>query len=387
MIQRFLLPELRRGLDEVPAVCLLGPRQVGKTTLAFALANERGAVYLDLESQRDLARLSDPESYLSLHSDKLVVLDELHRLPGLLPLLRGLIDRARREGKQSGMYLLLGSAALHMLRQSGETLAGRIRYLELSPFFVLEETGRSVEELWLRGGFPDSLLAPTGEQSFRWREDFVRTYLERDIAEFGPRIPAETLRRLWVMLAHRQGSALNASEFARSIGIDVRTVNRYLGLLEDLFLVRRLLPWHANVGKRLVKSPRLYLRDSGIVHMLLQVRSYDELLAHPVAGASWEGFVIENLAACAPKGSSMHFYRTTGGAEVDLLVVLPNRQKWAVEIKRGTAPRPEKGFYRACQDVLPHREFVVYPGSERYPLGERCEAISLAALAEELSRA
>jgi len=387
MIQRYLLPELRKGIAEVPAVCLLGPRQVGKTTLALALAGEREAVYLDLESESDLARLEDPESYLSLHVDKLVVLDELHRLPAIFPSLRGMIDRGRREGKRSGMYLLLGSAALGLLKQSGETLAGRVRYLELTPFFVLEETGRSLQDLWLRGGYPESLLAPSDERSFRWREDFVRTYLERDIAEFGPRIPSETLRRLWVMLAHRQGAPLNASELARSSGIDVRTVNRYVDLLEDLFLVRRLLPWHANVGKRLVKSPRMYLRDSGMVHQLLQIRTYEELLAHPVAGASWEGLVIENLSASAPEGTSMHFYRTAGGAEIDLLIVLPNQERWAVEIKRSLAPRLGQGFYRASQDVFPHRRFLVYPGVERYPLGDGCEAIPLAELAEELSHA
>lgn len=384
MIARFLLAQVLQALDEVPAVCLLGPRQVGKTTLALAVADRRQAVYLDLESESDRAKLSDPEAYLAQHADKLVILDELHRAPGLFPVLRGMIDRARRQGKRSGGYLLLGSAALGLLRQAGESLAGRVRFLELSPFFVLEPTGRPPEVLWLRGGFPESVLAPSDGQSFRWREDFIRTYLERDIPQFGPRIPAEMLRRLWVMLAHRHGAPLNSSELARSLGFDVRTVNRYLDLLTDLFLLRRLQPWFSNIGKRLVRSPRLYLRDSGLVHTLLNIRDLEGLFAHPIAGASWEGFVIENLAACAPDGTSLYFYRSSGGAEADLVLVLPDGHRWIVEVKRSLAPRPERGFHHACDDLTPTRAFVVYPGRERYPLGHGIEAINLVDLAREL---
>lgn len=339
---------------------------------------------MDLESEQDRAKLHDPEAYLALHLDKLVILDELHRTPGLFPVLRGMIDRARRQGNRSGRYLLLGSVSLGLLRQSGESLAGRVRFLELTPFFVLEPTGEPLDRLWLRGGFPQSLLAASDGQSFRWRVDFIRTYLEREIPQFGPRIPAETLRRLWVMLAHRQGSPQNSSELARSLGLDVRTVNRYLDLLTDLFLLRRLPPWHANVGKRLVKSPRLYLRDSGLVHALLHIQDSEGLLAHPVAGASWEGFVIENLAASAPEGTTLYFYRTSGGAEIDLLLLLPGGQKWAVEVKRSLAPRPERGFHAACLDLQPDRAFVVYPGTERYPLGDEVEAIGLSGMASEL---
>ncbi len=384
MIERFLLTHVLKGLQEVPAVCLLGPRQVGKTTLAFAVAERCRSMYLDLESERDRAKLQDPEAYLTLHLDKLVILDELHLFPGLFPVLRGMIDRARRQGKRSGQYLLLGSASLGLLRQSGESLAGRVRFMELTPFFILEPTGATLDQLWLRGGFPESLLASNDEQSFRWRVDFIRTYLERDIPQFGIRIPAETLRRLWVMLAHRQGSPLNASELARSLGLDVRTINRYLDLLTDLFLLRRLPPWHTNVGKRLVKAPRLYLRDSGLVHALLHIQDLEGLLSHPITGASWEGFVIENLAGSAPDGTTLYFYRTAGGAEIDLLLLLPDGRKWAVEIKRNLAPRPTRGFHAACQDLTPNRAFVVYPGTERYPLQEGIETISLKDLALEL---
>jgi predicted AAA+ superfamily ATPase len=384
MIPRYLMSEVLKALDEVPAVCLVGPRQVGKTTLALAVAEQRRAVYLDLESEQDRAKLADPEAYLAQHLGELVILDELHRVPRLFPVLRGMIDRMRRQGKRAGGYLLLGSAGLGLLRQSGESLAGRVRFLELAPFSVLEPTGRSLEELWLRGGFPESLLAASNSQSLRWRQDFIRTYLEREIPQFGPRVPAEALRRLWTMLAHLQGAVLNSSELARNLGLDVRTVNRYLDLLTDLFLVRRLQPWFSNIGKRLVRSPRLYLRDSGLVHALLQIQDLEGLLAHPVVGASWEGFVIENLAACAPDGTSLYFYRTVGGAESDLLLFLPDGTRWIVEIKRSLAPRPERGFYSACQDLKPTHAFVVYPGNERYPLEGGIEAINLVDLAREL---
>ncbi|MDM7925993.1 MAG: ATP-binding protein [bacterium] len=384
MIDRFILPSLSLALSEAPAVCLLGPRQSGKTTIALGLAGSRESLYLDLESEQDRSRLAEPELYLERHLDKLVVLDEIHRSPGLFPVLRGLIDRARRSGKSDGLYLLLGSASTDLLKQSGESLAGRIRYLDLSPFFVLEPTGKPVDALWLRGGFPESLLAESDSRSMRWRSDFIRTYLERDIPQFGLRLSAETLRRFWTMLAHRQGAPLNTSELARSLGADGRTVGRYLDLLVDLFLVRRLAPWHSNAGKRLKKSPRIYWRDSGLLHNLLSIPDMESLLAHPVLGASWEGFVIENLLNAAPNGTAGYYYRTTGGAEIDLLLALPGGKTWAVEIKRSLTPRPERGFYQACVDLNPDRRWVVYPGKDRYPLAPDIEAVSLNHLAIEL---
>jgi len=384
MFQRRVLTELLAALDEAPAVCLLGARQVGKTTLAQEVALARRAVYLDLESPRDRARLDDVEAYLESQLDRLVILDEVHRVPDLFPVLRGLIDRARRRGLRSGRYLLLGSAALGLLRQSGESLAGRVRFVELAPLAVLETAGVPQDRLWLRGGFPESLLAPADASSLRWREDFLRTYVEREIPQFGPRLPAESLRRLWVMLAHRQGGPHNAADLARSLGLDTRTVNRYLDLLVDLFLLRRLPPWHANVGKRLVKSPRLYVRDSGLVHALLGIETLDDLLSHPVLGASWEGFVIENLLAAAPSGTQAHYYRTSAGAEVDLLLLLPRGRTWAVEVKRSSAPTAARGFHEACADLEPQRRFVAHPGGERLALRDGVEAVPLAELAAEL---
>ena len=384
MIKRSLLEPLRQALAESPAVCLLGPRQVGKTTLALDLAEPLGGLYLDLESEQDLAKLQEPEAYLSMHMDHLVILDEVHRLPGLFPVLRGLIDRARRSDHRVGLYLLLGSASLDLLRQSGESLAGRLRFLEMSPLSVIEPTGASTERLWLRGGFPESLLAASDALSLRWRRDFIRTYLERDVPQFGPRIPAETLRRFWTMLAHRQGAPLNVAELARNIGVDAKTAGGYVDLLVDLLLARRVPSWHANVGKRLVKSPRLYWRDSGMLHALLGIPDMESLLAHPVVGASWEGFAIENLIDSAPEGTQAYYYRTSGGAEIDLLLGLPDGQQWAVEVKRSMAPRPERGFYAGCEDVGVSRRFVVYPGDEHFPLPHGVEAISLPGLATRL---
>ncbi|MCL4474570.1 MAG: ATP-binding protein [Actinobacteria bacterium] len=393
MIDRRLLTTLKQRLREAPAVVLLGPRQVGKTTLALSLGKKDRAVYLDLESERDLARLAEPEMYLADHLARLVILDEIHRTPGLFPVLRGLIDRARREGKRNGLYLLLGSASLDLLKQSGETLAGRVSYLELSPFDVLETStnekkavASSRDRLWLRGGFPDSYLAADDAVSLRWRQDFIRTYLERDIPQFGPRIAAETLRRFWTMLAHGQGGQLNIAQLARSIGVDAKTAASYIDLLVDLLLVRRLPTWRTNAGKRLVKAPKVFVRDSGLVHALLGITDRDALLSHPVVGASWEGFVIENLLAVAPDGVEGFFYRASGGAEIDLLLNFPDGRLWAIEVKRSLAPRVERGFHSACSDLEPARKFVVYPGTETYPLGDDIQAISLPSLARQLNK-
>jgi len=389
MFERSLTTELIDSLAASPAVALLGPRQAGKTTLALEVGRRFDAIYLDLESEADRARLDQPELYLADHADRLLIIDEVHRAPGLFPVLRGAIDRNRRAGREAGQFLLLGSASLDLLKQSGETLAGRIAYLELPPLQVLEVRDRAANELWLRGGFPQSLLAASAARSLRWRQDFVRSYLERDIPQFGPRIAAETLRRFWTMLAHHQGGLLNTAQLARNLAVDVKTAGGYLDLLVDLLLVRRLQPWHANVGKRLVKSPKVYVRDSGIVHALLGIADMDGLLAHPVVGQSWEGFVVENLLACAAAGIARdvtgHFYRSSSGAEIDLLLAWPDGRLWALEIKRSLAPKLERGFHSACADLQPERKFVVYPGAERYRLAEDIEAIPLAELAAILA--
>lgn len=384
MLTRILYNQLSDAISRSPAVALIGPRQVGKTTLALEVGKNHNALYLDLESEQDRAKLAQPELYLADHQDKLVILDEIHRAPNLFPVLRGLIDQGRRAGHKAGQYLLLGSASLDLLKQSGETLAGRIAYLELAPFNILETQALPPDDLWVRGGFPESLLAANATWSLRWRQDFIRTYLERDIPQFGPRIATDILRRFWGMLAHQQGGLLNTAQFARSLGVDVKTAGSYLDLLVDLLLVRRLPPWHANLGKRLVKSPKVYVRDSGLVHALLNISDKEALLAHPVVGQSWECFVIENLLVCAATKAQGYFYRTSGGAEIDLLLSWPDGSLWAIEIKRSLGPKLERGFHAACADLAPARKFVVYPGAERYRLAPDIEAISLKDMAAEL---
>lgn len=337
-------------------------------------------------SAGDRGRLAEPELYFADHQDELVILDEIHRAPGLLEALRGTIDLGRREGRGKGRFLLLGSAALDLLAQSGETLAGRIAYVELAPFDITEVGRERLDALWVRGGFPESFLAPTDQVALRWRRDFIRTYLERDIPQLGPRIPAETLRRLWTMLAHNQGGLLNAAQLARGLGVSGATVAHYLDLMVDLLLVRRLQPRLTNVGKRLVRSPKVYVRDSGLVHALLGLVDKDSVLGHPVAGLSWEAMAIENILSVVGDGAEASFYRTSGGAEVDLVLTWPDGSEWAVEIKRSMAPKVERGLRSALDDIQPERAFIVYPGSERFRLAGDADAIDLATLCEEIDR-
>lgn len=382
MIHRLAEARISDLLTRFPAVAVLGPRQVGKTTLARRLVEELGAaaVYLDLELPSHRAKLSDPELYFSSQEDRLVVLDEIQRVPGLFEVLRGVIDERRRQGRRHRQFLLLGSASIDLLQQSSETLAGRIAYSELTPLLAEEVATKKRgdrDRLWLRGGFPDSFLAADEAASVEWREEFIGTYLERDIPLLGPRIPAETLRRFWTMLAHEQGTLLNAASVAGAIGVSGQTVGRYLDLMVDLLLVRRLPPWSKNAGKRLVRSPKVYVRDTGLVHALLGLRDLDAVLGHPVTGGSWEGFVIENLLAAAPSGTSACFYRTAVGAEIDLVLDLPPKERWAIEIKRSSAPVLSKGFYLGCGDIKATRRMVVHAGEETFGLGDGVEAVSL----------
>jgi len=384
MIRRRAYRAVLNALGRQAAVALIGARQAGKTTLALALAEGSDALYLDLEARADRDRLSDPALYLGEHEDRLVILDEIHRAPELFRGLRGLIDRGRRRGKRTRRFLILGSASVDLLRQSGESLAGRIEYVQLNPLDVLEAAAdaRLMRKLWVRGGFPDSFLAAGDADSFAFRQNFIRTYLERDVPQLGRRIPAETLERLWTMLAHGQGTLLNVSRLAAGLAVSAPTVTGYISLLGDLLLVRRLQPFHANVKKRLLKSPKVYVRDGGLVHALLGIADYDALAGHPVVGASWEGFVIENLLAVAPPRTTAGFYRTAAGAEIDLLLKLPGRRgTWAIEIKRGLAAALSKGFYHAREDLKPKRSFVVYEGEERYPVARGVEAIGLREMA------
>ena len=345
-----------------------------------------GAVYLDLEDEDDRARLDEPVLFLESVDDRPVILDEIHRVPSLFPTLRGIIDRGRRSGKGIGRFLILGSASVDLLRQSGESLAGRIAHLALGPFSVLEldDSRATRERLWDRGGFPGSYLAPDNHSSLAWRRDFIRTYLERDVAMFGPRIPAASLQRLWTMLAHRQGTLLNASALARALEVSPQSVNRYVDLLVDLLLVRRLPPFHANVGKRLVKSAKVYVRDSGLVHALLGIADLTALSGHPGVGQSWEGFVVETLLSVLPWGSSAFFYRTHGGAEVDLVIEHGDGELWAVEVKRSLAAKVSRGFHEACGDLRPARAFVVHAGEDRFRVSATTEGVGLREMAEPL---
>lgn len=388
MIPRRARTAVQEALQRQAAVALTGPRQVGKTTLALAIAGVTPSIYLDLEANDDRAKLADPAWFLAAYEDRLVVLDEIHRMPELFATLRGLIDRGRRRGRRTSRFLILGSASMDLMRQSSESLAGRIAYVEMGPLNVLEITaaGHEVSTLWVRGGFPESYLAANDVDSLAWRKDFIRTYLERDIPLLGPRVPAETLERLWTMLAHEQGALLNTSRLAASLMISAQTTTRYIDLLVDLLLVRRLRPFHSNIGKRLVKSPKVYVRDSGVVHALLGIAGHHALSGHPVAGASWEGFVIENLLAAAPARTMPSFYRTSAGAEIDLLLEIPGHGLWAFDIKLSLSGRPEKGYYLAAQDVRPDHQFLVNLGSERYRINPGLDAIGLAEITALLAK-
>ena len=383
MIPRKASEEIRAALGRQAVVALLGPRQAGKTTLARAIAEQCDAVVLDLESTADRDQLADVPLFVRANQDRLVVLDEIHKMPEIFAELRVLVDEGRRLGKGVGRFLVLGSASIPFLKQS-ESLAGRIEYVDLGPLNVLEvePTFEAATRLWVRGGLPLSFLAKSEADSLIYRRNLIRTYLERDAPEFYPRIPPLTLERLWTMLAHGQGGLLNAARLASGLGISAPTVVSYLDLLAGILLVRRLPPRHANVKKRLVKSPRVYVRDSGLAHALLRVADLNALLGHPVAGPSWEGFVIETILGAAPWGVLPSFYRTATGAEADLVLDLPGKLRpWVIEIKRSSSPRLSSGFAIARRDLNAERAFVVYGGEERFPIQRGVEAISLREMA------
>jgi len=387
MLDRHLTPAIDAALSDYPAVALLGARQVGKTTLARQIGDARSAVYLDIERPSDRQKLTDPEAYLSLHSKSLVILDEVQHMPEVFPVLRSLIDEGRRAGQTAGRFLLLGSATGTLLRQSGESLAGRVAYLELPPLQARELGEKQQNTLWLRGGFPNSLLASSDAKSLDWRQNLISTYLERELPSYGSRLPAQTLRRLWTMLAHLQGGLLDVSQLAKGLLIDAKTVHRYLDMLCDLMLLRKLPPWHSNLGKRLVKSPKVYVRDSGLLHALLGLASHDALLAHPVVGNSWEGFAIETLLNAAPRNAQSGFYRSTNGAEIDLVVDSPGLGLMAIEVKKGPSAKPRRGFYSACEDLRPAHKFLVHSAADAqaFPVGDGVTAVGLRDLAQQLA--
>jgi uncharacterized protein len=389
MIKRRFQENIVKALKKNPSVALMGPRQVGKTTLSIAISKALPSVYLDMEDNLDLEKVKDITAFHNANRDKLIILDEIQRVPDIFTQIRSIIDRERRKGNKTGLFLFLGSASIELLKQSSESLAGRIAYFELNPVDVLEFAQNDlskVNELWLRGGLPESLLAESDADSIDWRNQFIKTYLERNIPQLGARIPTETLSRFWTMLAHNQGGQFNAAVLAISLDSSRVTTARYLDLMVDLLLVRRLKPWTFNVGKRLVKAPKVYVRDAGITHALLNIRTYNDLLGHPVAGGSWEGFVIENILSVAPQRVKHFYYRTTGGAEIDLVLEFGVDERWAIEIKRSSAPSISKGFHISCDDIKATQKFVVYGGQDRFPMPNGVEAIPLFDLMETLKK-
>ena len=369
----------------MPVVALLGPRQVGKTTLALQIAQQESnkkISYLDLELDSDISKLSDPEGYLRRFENQLLIIDEVQRKPDLFRILRGLVDIRKRAGEHTGQFLLLGSASRELLQTTSETLAGRIRYMELSPFTLMEiynanPSTFNPEHLWLRGGFPNSYLAVTENESWEWRNDFISSYVERDIPLMGPHIPATRMKTFWTMLAHYHGQQIILSELGKSLEVSHTTIRSYLDILTDFYMVRQIQPWSGNTKKRLIKSPKIYLRDTGILHKLLNISEMEDLLGNPAVGASWEGFVAENIILGLSNKWRYSYYRSTSQTEIDLVLEGPGNQVWAIEIKRSAAPKLTKGFHNACEDIKASKKFVVYSGSERFPMAGNTEAIGL----------
>jgi predicted AAA+ superfamily ATPase len=387
MLRRNIIHKLKKAIKNNAAVALLGMRQVGKTTLALAIAKDFPAIYLDLESPEDLVKLNDPASFFLLHSNKFIILDEIQRTPEIFAILRGVIDKNRRLGRKNAQFLFLGSASMDLLRQSSESLAGRISYIEMSGLNLLEVANNksSIHKLWLRGGFPESYLAKNDALAMDWLENLIRTYLERDVPQMGFKIPATRLRRLWTMLAHLQGEEVNFSKLAANLEVDGKTIRHYIDILVDLLLVRRLESWHANVKKRLVKSPRFYIKDSGILHRLLGIADYDALLSNPVLGKSFEGFVIENILSVLPSNAEGYFYRTAAGAEIDLVLKISSKELWAIEIKNSSTPKVGRGFHQACEDIKATKKYIVYNGEDEFPIKNNITVISLRRLMERLN--
>jgi len=378
MIKRKLQDSIIASLSQYPVVGILGSRQVGKTTLAKTVREivRADAPYLDLELPSDWNKLQDPELYLRQFDNTLVIIDEIQRMPLLFPLIRALVDRNRI----SGRFLILGSASPELIRQASESLAGRIIYHELMPFSLLETSSDQSQKLLLRGGYPGSYLADTDEISFVWREAYIKTYLETDIPQLGIRIPSVQLRRFWTMIAHSHGQLWNGTKIASSLGVSAPTVRHYLDILESTFVVRQIQPYYANVKKRLIKSPKVNIRDSGLLHALLNIRTLDDLQGHPALGSSWEGFVIEQIYALLPENSNIFFYRSNAGAEIDLLFFDKQNLPVAIEIKYSLSPAVSRGFWNAYEDLSCKRGYVVYPGSEIYPIGKNVFTLPISEL-------
>jgi len=379
MIARRLTSILEKRLSQTPVVALLGSRQVGKTTLARGLDAGKPSHYLDLERPSDIAKLADPELYLGKFADHLVILDEIQRIPGLFPVLRSLIDERRRAGERSAQFLILGSASPALLQQSSETLAGRISYLELDPL-NLTELGPGDEVMdrhWFRGGYPGSYLAADDAASIQWCEDFITSYVERHLPQLGITATPQLLRRLCTMLAHQQGTTLNLSKMADSLGIDGKTARHYLDLLEGLYLTRSIPAWSRNAGKRLVKAPKVYWRDTGLLHALTSLHDLEQVLGHPLCGHSWEGYCIEQIVTLLPKGTTFSHYRTHAGAEVDLVLQNPSTGTIAIEIKRTLSPKLSPVFVESMKTLQATKGYYIIPQGESFPLSESVTALSL----------
>ncbi len=380
LIERSCIPIIKSRLKTNPAVALLGARQVGKSTIAGLLMEEfTDALYLDLESTSDVNKLTDPEAFFNQFYQSLICLDEIQRLPDIFTVLRGVIDRHKRNAQ----FLILGSASRDLIRQSAESLAGRLSYIEITPFTQHEVAHVDWKNHWLRGGYPRSLLADDNQTSLQWRDDYIRSFLERDIPQLGFQIPANTIGRFWRMLAHSHGQLLNASKLADSMGVSAHSIRKYIDLLEQTFVVRVLPPYTANIKKRLIKSPKVYIRDSGLLHALLALENMQDLFASPMYGASYEGYVIENIIAQAPRWQSA-FYRTSNGAEIDL-VLSKGQRTIAIEIKSSTSPKVSKGFWSAIETIKPEKAYVIAPVDQSYPIAENVLVVSMPELVKILT--
>lgn len=376
MVNRHIKNNILTSLKHFPVVSVLGSRQVGKTTLAKEIQKSfKESVYIDLELASDFDKLQNAELYLKQHQEKLIILDEIQRMPTLFPLIRSLVDQKRVPAR----FLILGSASPTLIRQASESLAGRIKYHELTPFTFQEVMGRNgaINQLWARGGYPDSFLSNSEEISFSWRQAFIRTYLEKDIPQFGIRVPALQLRRFWTMLAHNHAQLWNASQIANSLGQSAPTIKHYLDILHSSFIIRQLQPYFANVKKRIVKSPKIYIRDSGLLHAILNLGQFEQIQDNPIVGASWEGFVVEQIINMLPENREVYFYRTSSGAELDLIIPDQKKGLIAFEIKYSLSPKPTKGFWNALDDLDCKQAYIIYPGQESYPISENVTVVPI----------
>ena len=377
MIKRFVSEDILESLAYFPVAGIIGPRQVGKTTLAKQLVVQisRPSIYLDLELSEDVTRLQNAQPYLQSHQDKCVVIDEIQLMPQLFPLLRALIDQNRVPAR----FMILGSASPTLIRQSSETLAGRIAYTELAPLSLSEIADSTIsrEKHWFLGGFPDALLVSSGKVAIKWLDNFLSTFLEKDLRALGYEVSTQTLSKLYRMVAHIHGQILNINMLSQSLGVSNPTVGKYLDLIEGGYLIRRLEPFYVNIGKRLVKSPKIYFRDTGILHQLLSIPNYEALLGHNVVGASWEGYVIEQIHRAVTGRWQFFYYRTQVGAETDLVLMSPNGKMTCIEIKYSLSPTLSKGFYQSMEDLKPDYQYVIIPSGSSYFFNEKLKVCSL----------